>query len=242
MPKQGDVMSDKAQPPPTTPEELSEKEFVLLGLIVEEPSHAYAMETKIRDRGMPVWTEIGFSSIYRVLDKLENRGLIDASLVHEGRGATRKVHKLTPEGHRAFVAGVEARLGAARRPKDPAAVAFMYVTVLPHATLVDVLSKRLEQTRAGAEHLALATEAARLSRPLPHVHAACEAAPPIIPPPHLQLLFERGRRHIDAERAFLEDTIETLSGEAGLARYEEWKEWLDASVPAGSERAEGDEG
>ncbi len=226
--------------PPTDAPELNEKEFILLGLIVEEPSHAYAMETKIRDRGMPVWTEIGFSSIYRVLDKLEKRGLIKADLVHEGRGATRKVNRMTPEGYRVFAAGVEERLGAYRRPKDPSAVAFMYVTALSYEDLVGVLTKRLEQSRCGAEHLTRAVDATRKGRPLPDLHPREDGPPPITPPPHLELLFERGRRHVEAEKAFLEEALETLTGESGRARYEEWTRWLEANAPgAGRETRSG---
>jgi DNA-binding PadR family transcriptional regulator len=233
---------------PGEPLTLSEKEFILLGLITEEPSHAYGMETKIRDRRMHVWTEIGFSSIYRVLDKLEKRALIRAHLVHEGRGATRKVHVVTPEGERAFAAGIEARLVAPCHPKDPAAVAFMYARTLSLERLREVLSLRREQISAGLKTMTAAREAAENGGPMPckddeapkdmeamslgkdssdeaRYRASSESS---VTPPHLQLLFGRASRLLEAEQRFLDDSIADLAGDEGSARYEGWTDWVTA--------------
>lgn len=235
-------MSDPASQPVA---ELSEKEFILLGLIMEEPSHAYGMETKIRDRRMHEWTEIGFSSIYRVLDKLERRELIVAHLVHEGRGATRRVHVATAEGTRAFTAGVETRLAEPCHPKDPAAVAFTYATALPYETLVSVLSRRQEQVAGKAKMMAAALDTAKKGGKLPSM--GCEAsAGDVDTPPHLQLLFGRATSLLQAEERFLDEAVRVLTGENGQAQFQEWKDWLDAAgaegslEPSGSEK-EGDE-
>jgi len=39
--------------------------------VAEQPKHGYQIEQDITTRGMREWTEIGFSSIYYVLNKLE---------------------------------------------------------------------------------------------------------------------------------------------------------------------------
>lgn len=68
-------------------------ELAILGLVVECPRHGYEIEQVIAGRGMRNWTEIGFSSIYHVLNKLERAGLVEA---HDerarGRGPARKVY------------------------------------------------------------------------------------------------------------------------------------------------------
>ena len=51
---------------------ISNAELALLSLIVEQPRHAYEIEQVIEERNMRYWTEIGFSSIYRLLSKQEN--------------------------------------------------------------------------------------------------------------------------------------------------------------------------
>jgi DNA-binding PadR family transcriptional regulator len=58
--------------------ELTDSEFLVLGLVAEMPRHGYELEQVIEERGMRQWTQIGFSSIYYVLGKLEQRGLIKA--------------------------------------------------------------------------------------------------------------------------------------------------------------------
>jgi DNA-binding PadR family transcriptional regulator len=48
-----------------------------LTLVAERPRHGYEIERVIEERGMREWTEIGFSSIYYLLKKLEREGLIE---------------------------------------------------------------------------------------------------------------------------------------------------------------------
>ena len=57
---------------------LTDAELLVLGLVVEMPRHGYELELVIELRGMREWTQIGFSSIYFVLGKLERLGLVTA--------------------------------------------------------------------------------------------------------------------------------------------------------------------
>ena len=50
---------------------MTNAEFAILSLIVEQPRHGYEIEQVIEERGMRNWTEVGFSSIYYILNKLE---------------------------------------------------------------------------------------------------------------------------------------------------------------------------
>src|SRR3546814_11724527 len=79
--------------------ELTPSELTVLGLIVEQPRHGYDLEQVIEERGIRRWTDIGFSSIYYVLAKLEKRGLVDAD---EGRSGakSRRGFQDTVEGWR----------------------------------------------------------------------------------------------------------------------------------------------
>ena len=77
--------------------DLSHKEFVILGLISEFPSHAYSIDQRIEERGMRNWTDIGKSSIYRIIGNLENASLIDY-YEEEVDNRLRKTYSLTEEG------------------------------------------------------------------------------------------------------------------------------------------------
>lgn len=75
---------------------LTPAELLVLGLVAEMPRHGYELEQVIEQRGMREWTQIGFSSIYFVLGKLEKLGLVAAE---EPTGAkAKKVVRATDAG------------------------------------------------------------------------------------------------------------------------------------------------
>ena len=78
---------------------LSNSELAILSLIAEEPRHGYQIEQVIDKRNMRSWTEIGFSSIYRILNRLEDNGFVESHIgPPEGRGPGRKIYHITPKG------------------------------------------------------------------------------------------------------------------------------------------------
>ena len=89
--------------------ELTPTELTLLGLLVEKPRHGYELDEVISARGMREWTEIGFSSIYYLLGRLRDRGLItEIDTPRPVRGKSRKVYGPTAEGRRACARSAEA--------------------------------------------------------------------------------------------------------------------------------------
>jgi DNA-binding PadR family transcriptional regulator len=111
--------------------QLTDAELLLLGLVAEMPRHGYELDQVIRQRGMREWTQIGFSSIYFVLGKLQKMGLVTAKkplarrrglarrrLAAVSRSGTRrakgtkarKVYSVTPAGRRALAAQTIAAL------------------------------------------------------------------------------------------------------------------------------------
>lgn len=82
---------------------MTKAELAILGLVAEKPRHGYEIEGVIEARGMRDWTEIGFSSIYYILRKLEGKGLVTSKLEKSsGRGPARKVFKVTKEGQQVW--------------------------------------------------------------------------------------------------------------------------------------------
>jgi len=82
---------------------MTNAELAVLSLIVEAPRHGYDVERAIVERGMREWTDVGFSSIYYLLGKMEKAGLVtshaDAS---NAAGPARKVFEATPAGRDAW--------------------------------------------------------------------------------------------------------------------------------------------
>jgi DNA-binding PadR family transcriptional regulator len=81
----------------------TDAELAILSLLAEQPMHGYQIEQTIEERGMREWVEMGFSSIYYLLNKLKKAGLLESGLQKaEGKGPTRQVFSLTPAGRHAW--------------------------------------------------------------------------------------------------------------------------------------------
>lgn len=76
--------------------DLTDSELLVLGLVAEMPRHGYELEKVIEQRGMREWTQIGFSSIYYVLGRLEEGGLVKASAPENAKA--KKSYSITRRG------------------------------------------------------------------------------------------------------------------------------------------------
>ncbi len=79
-------------------ENLTKAEYAILGLLVEKPVHGYDLERLIEQRGMREWTELGFSSIYYILKKLESRGIVCQLPPHKAGRNRKKTYAPTDDG------------------------------------------------------------------------------------------------------------------------------------------------
>lgn len=143
--------------------ELTPAELTVLGLIIERPQHGYDLEQVIEQRGVRQWTDIGFSSIYYLLAKLEKRLLLH---VPETPAAAKS--------RRIFHATAKGRKVAARKALDLVAEP----RPVPHSFLVGVANLPLltdqEYTQALRSRLmqiesriAAVQEAQQAQAPLP---------------------------------------------------------------------------
>ncbi len=69
----------------------------ILALLEEEPSHGYALLSKLTDLGF-VPKDTSPTTVYRVLSRMEVWGLVEHDHVDEGQGPARKVYHLTEAG------------------------------------------------------------------------------------------------------------------------------------------------
>ena len=88
----------------TVDRELAPGEWAVLALLCERPSHGWALAAQLTGAGElgSVWT-MGRPLVYRSLEILEQRGLIEAAGHEPGvRGPNRTIFRLTPPGHHAL--------------------------------------------------------------------------------------------------------------------------------------------
>ncbi len=107
---------------------MTNAELAILSLIVETPRHGYEIEQVIEHRGMREWTEIGFSSIYYILKKLEMNSWVQSQVESKGRGPARKVYHVTADGLEAWQ---EATLETLSSPADRHMPLMMGLSNLP---------------------------------------------------------------------------------------------------------------
>lgn len=74
-------------------------EYILLGLIKEQPAHGYALYDRLRNTSelSLIW-QVKRSKLYYLLDKLETEGLLSVSVTSQGPYPDRNVYQLTSRG------------------------------------------------------------------------------------------------------------------------------------------------
>jgi DNA-binding PadR family transcriptional regulator len=146
---------------------ITNTDLAVLGLIAEGPRHGYQVEQDIAARGMREWTEIGFSSIYYVLNKLESAGWLESRLEAEAlagkRGPARKIYALTENGRGIYRSAVQQRLAS---PRPRSADFALALANLPAISLAEARAAIETQRAALAERLQAVQQKNRLDRQL----------------------------------------------------------------------------
>ncbi len=123
---------------------MTNSELVLLSLVAECPRHGYELEKVIEERGMRNWTDIAFSSIYFLLNKLVKDGYIAAhTQPAAGRGPAKKVFNLLPAGMEALRLGVRAGLANASPGDRSFLLGLSCLPMLPRNEVLSALNERL---------------------------------------------------------------------------------------------------
>jgi DNA-binding PadR family transcriptional regulator len=145
---------------------MTNAELAILSLIAEQPRHGYQIEQVIEARGMREWTEVGFSSIYYLLRKLEQDGLVEGQIERQaGRGPARKVYDITPSGEEALRAAVLDALSVPHPCRLPLQLGLANLPRLSHVEALTALRQYVDSLAARLEHV----EATRESQqPLPY--------------------------------------------------------------------------
>ena len=127
---------------------LTNAELAILGLIAENDRHGYDIERCIEERGMRNQTEIGFSSIYYILNKLEAAGWLRGRRVNDETKLTRKVYQRTDAGKDVFRKAILTRLASPRPHKADFDLALANMAALRAEESLDALLTRQKDLQA----------------------------------------------------------------------------------------------
>lgn len=166
---------------------LTNAEFMVLGLVAEMPRHGYQLEQVIEQRGMREWAQIGFSSIYFVLGKLEGKGLVSAE---KPAGAkAKKSYFITAAGRENLVARTLLAIREVRPTYSSVLLGMAHWPVLRRDEALDALRQRREVVDG---------EIARLNKTL-------EDQQPL--PDFVEALFDYSLGQLQAEAEWITRTI-----------------------------------
>ena len=171
---------------------MTNAELAILSLVAEQSRHGYEIEQVIEERGMREWTEVGFSSIYYLLKKLERDGMIEGQLEEAGRGPARRVYRATPAGCQALHAGMLDALTVPQRSYPPLQLG---LAGLPGLSQVEALA-------------ALSSYRDALAARLAGVQANWEGKQPL--PYFVDAMFDYSVTMIRAEMTWIERLIRTV--------------------------------
>src|SRR5262245_40544503 len=74
-------------------------EGIVLALLSGGPAYGYEITARLRDRG---FSDIAEGTVYALLIRIEQRGLVDVEKVPSEKGPPRKVYTLNAHGHAAL--------------------------------------------------------------------------------------------------------------------------------------------
>jgi DNA-binding PadR family transcriptional regulator len=148
---------------------MTNAELAILSLVAEQPRHGYEIEQVIEERGMREWTEVGFSSIYYLLKKLERDELVKGRLEEAERGPARKVYCITQAGREAQRAGVLKALSVPWRGHPPLMLGIANIPAITPAETIVALQKYRDELTARLEQVQAKWES---QRPLPYFVSA----------------------------------------------------------------------
>lgn len=124
---------------------MTNAELVVLGLLAERERYPYEIESEIKARDLRAWARIGFSSIYRSLRTLEEKGLATSWKTDSPRGPDRRIHTITDEGVAALRAEVAARLAELLPPPSSFYVGLSLISHLDRGEVLASLRRHAEQ-------------------------------------------------------------------------------------------------
>ena len=77
-------------------------DLIVLGIVKKEPQSAYDIQKIVEYRNISRWVKISTPSIYKKVIQLEEKGLIEKTVVKEGKMPEKAVYSLTEAGEKQF--------------------------------------------------------------------------------------------------------------------------------------------
>jgi len=179
---------------------ISDLEAAILGLIYEEPQYGYQLEKTIEGWGMRNWTQIGFSSIYYVLKKLEKKELVESKLEKVEGKPSRKVFTITELGRKTMKEKLKDILSWNKKLINPFDLGLAYLNYLEPAKVIEYLENYRESAQGRIKFL----------------ESSVKTQEQMGAPYHVIALFSRPLTSLKTEIAWVDEFIEKIKKDENL--------------------------
>ncbi|WP_240695915.1 PadR family transcriptional regulator [Candidatus Chloroploca sp. Khr17] len=139
-----------------------EERLLILGLLRSHEMHGYQLHDVLADRAITA-VHLSKANAYKLLNKLAEEGLIEASEEREGNRPARRVYRVTLAGEAAFQAMLRQLLAAYIEPEFPSIAPMNFIGELPPAEALELLHRRRTQLGERITQLANIPEADRVA-------------------------------------------------------------------------------
>jgi len=136
---------------------ISDREAAILGLMFEENLYGYEIEKTIEERNMRKWTEIGFSSIYYILKRLERSELVESS-EKQVEGRNRRIYSITNKGEESMKEKVRDLLTNNVKIISPFDLGIAYIHILKKRTATKCLDEYINSAEERMIRLAMSLQ------------------------------------------------------------------------------------
>lgn len=148
---------------------MSATRLLVLGVVrMYGQAHGYQVRRELLSWSADTWANVQPGSIYHALKKMAKEGLLAEAAVEEGEsGPDRTVYRLTHDGETEFQVLLTRALSEPERGPESLSAAITFITTLPRARAVDLLTIRVAKLEGQLANARLSMDA--IGKPA-HVH------------------------------------------------------------------------
>ena len=170
---------------------MSQIDIILLCLLCEKDCYGYEVESIIEERHMREWTEIGFSSIYNSLSKLEKKGIIGSRYEKEYGSPNRKVYSIKENTTTTVLEEITRMIRSPKRASSEFDIGIAFSDLLPQEDVIEAL----KNYKVGLE------------KRKQNILSRFSEQPVVQNTPHLKALFTRPLKTLTAEIEWVEEFL-----------------------------------
>ena len=119
---------------------MTDAELTILSLVAEGARYGHEIQQLIDERGLREWVTIGFSSVYYILNKLEEQNLLNSGLELRGQRGAHKAYQVTEAGRGILQTAISDLLRQPRSLGTGFELGLVNLTVLKPKQVYSVLS------------------------------------------------------------------------------------------------------